>query len=162
GGAGVSARILAPPWVRSSRHVRRPGGSVRGCDRGWRSSRRSGGMAGPGCLSVSWRSGIRCTGGRCARRWRAGCRRRVRRLPGAEAEADFGEFYATVAGTLMKLWMFVLRLSHSGRAFHVAFCTQAQEAFLEGHVLAFEHFGAVPARIRYDNLRPAVIRVLRG
>jgi len=83
-------------------------------------------------------------------------------LPGAEAEADFGEFYATVAGTLMKLWMFVLRLSHSGRAFHVAFCTQAQEAFLEGHVLAFEHFGAVPARIRYDNLRPAVIRVLRG
>jgi transposase len=83
-------------------------------------------------------------------------------LPGAEAEVDFGEFYATVAGTLMKLWMFVLRLSHSGRAFHVAFCTQAQEAFLEGHVLAFEHLGAVPARIRYDNLRPAVIRVLRG
>jgi transposase len=83
-------------------------------------------------------------------------------LPGAEAEVDFGEFYVTVAGTLLKLWMFVMRLSHSGRAFHVAFCTQAQEAFFEGHVLAFEHFGAVPARIRYDNLKPAVIRVLRG
>ena len=82
--------------------------------------------------------------------------------PGAEAEVDFGEFYATIAGTLLKLWMFVLRLSCSGRAFHVAFATQAQEAFLEGHVLAFEHFGAVPARIRYDNLKPAVIRVLRG
>ena len=37
-----------------------------------------------------------------------------------------------------------MRLSHSGRAFHVAFATQAQEAFLEGHVLAFAHFGAVP------------------
>jgi transposase len=82
--------------------------------------------------------------------------------PGAEAEVDFGEFYATIAGALIKVWMFVMRLSHSGKAFHVAFATQAQEAFLEGHVLAFEYFGAVPGRIRYDNLKPAVIRVLRG
>ena len=83
-------------------------------------------------------------------------------LPGAEAEVDFGEFYALIAGVLLKLWLFVLRLSCSGRAFHVAFATQAQEAFLEGHVLAFEHFGAVPGRIRYDNLKPAVTRVLKG
>ncbi len=71
-------------------------------------------------------------------------------LAGAEGEVDFGEFYATVAGVWVKCWMFVMRLSHSGRAFHVAFATQAQEAFLEGHVLAFEHFGGVPARVRYD------------
>jgi transposase len=83
-------------------------------------------------------------------------------LPGAEAEVDFGEFHAMIAGALVKLWMFVLRLSCSGRAFHVAFATQAQEAFLEGHVLAFEYLGAVPGRIRYDNLKPAVMRVLRG
>jgi transposase len=83
-------------------------------------------------------------------------------LPGAEAEVDFGEFSATVTGVLITLWMFVMRLSHSGKAFHVAFATQAQEAFLEGHVAAFAYFGAVPARIRYDNLKPAVIRVLRG
>ena len=83
-------------------------------------------------------------------------------LPGAEAEVDFGEFAATIAGVLTKLWLFVMRLSHSGKAFHVAFATQAQEAFLEGHVLAFTHFGGVPARIRYDNLKPAVVRVLRG
>jgi transposase len=82
--------------------------------------------------------------------------------PGAEAEVDFGEFHAVVAGVLLKLWMFVMRLSCSGRAFHVAFATQAQEAFLEGHVLAFEYFGAVPGRVRYDNLGPAVVRVLRG
>jgi transposase len=72
--------------------------------------------------------------------------------PGAEAEVDFGEFHAVIAGVLIKLWMFVMRLSCSGRAFHVAFATQAQEAFLEDHVLAFEYFGAVPARVRYDNL----------
>ena len=59
-------------------------------------------------------------------------------LPGAEAEADFGEFYATIAGALVKVWMFVMRLSHSGKAFH-GFAAQAQEAFLERHVLAFEH-----------------------
>jgi transposase len=77
---------------------------------------------------------------------------------GAETEVDFGEFHARVAGTLIKLWMFVMRWSHSGRAFHVAFATQAHKAFLEGHVLAFGHVGAVPARIRYDNLKPAVVR----
>jgi len=82
--------------------------------------------------------------------------------PGAEAEVDFGEFHAHIAGVLVKLWMFVMRLSCSGRAFHVAFATQAQEAFLEGHVLAFEYFGAAPGRVRYDNLKPAVVRVLRG
>jgi transposase len=82
--------------------------------------------------------------------------------PGAEAEVDFGEFHSMIAGTLLKLWLFVMRLSCSGRAFHVAFATQAQEAFLEGHVLAFEYFGAVPGRIRYDNLKPAVVRVARG
>lgn len=83
-------------------------------------------------------------------------------LPGAEAEVDFGEFRATIAGVLTTLWLFVMRLSHSGKAFHIAFATQAQEAFLEGHVAAFTYFGAVPARIRYDNLKPAVVRVLRG
>jgi len=83
--------------------------------------------------------------------------------PGAEAEVDFGEFYATVAGVWMKLWMFVMRLSHSGRAFHVAFATQAQEAFLEGHVHALTVLGGVPTgQVRYDNLRSAVKQVLKG
>ncbi|MDX6245729.1 MAG: hypothetical protein QOE76_3452 [Frankiales bacterium] len=79
-------------------------------------------------------------------------------LPGAEAEVDFGEFLAVIAGVPVKCWLFVMRLSHSGRAFHISFGTQAQEAFLEGHVLAFNHFGGVPALVRYDNLKPAVTR----
>jgi hypothetical protein len=58
--------------------------------------------------------------------------------------------------------MFEMRLSHSGRVFHDAFVTQAQEAFLHGQVLAFAYFEAVPARIRYGNLKPAVVRVVRG
>lgn len=82
--------------------------------------------------------------------------------PGREAEIDFGEFAAWIDGVLVKLWMFCLRLSVSGRAFHVAFSNQAQEAFLEGHRLAFEHLGGVPALVRYDNLKPAVVKVLMG
>jgi transposase len=82
--------------------------------------------------------------------------------PGEEAEVDFGEFAAYVDGALVKCWMFCMRLSHSGRGFHVAFSHQAQEAFFEGHVAAFAHFGAVPGRIRYDNLKAAVAKVLFG
>jgi transposase len=83
--------------------------------------------------------------------------------PGEEAEVDFGEFQAFVDGVLLRLWLFVMRLSHSGRGFATAFAHQAQEAFFEGHVLGFGHFGGVPAgRIRYDNLKPAVTRILLG
>jgi transposase len=83
-------------------------------------------------------------------------------LPGAEAEVDFGEFHTLLGGVDVKVWMFVMRLSHSGCAFHMAFGNQAQESFLEGQVRAFEHFGGVPGRVRHDNLKPAVVRVLRG
>lgn len=81
---------------------------------------------------------------------------------GEEAEVDFGEFYGWLEGTWTRLWMFVMRLSASGKAFHCVFGNQAGESFYEGHNLAFAHFGGVPARIRYDNLKPAVIRVLLG
>jgi len=82
--------------------------------------------------------------------------------PGAEAEVDFGEFIAIVDGVEMKLQLFAMRLSASGKAFHKAFVTCAQEAFLEAHARAFEYFGGVPDRIRYDNLKPAVTKVLMG
>ena len=58
--------------------------------------------------------------------------------------------------------MFVMRLSASGKAFHRIYANEAQEVFIDGHVRAFEQFGGVPGRIRYDNLKPAVVRVLKG
>ncbi len=83
--------------------------------------------------------------------------------PGVEAEVDFGEFSAVIAGAVVRLWMFVLRLSHSGKAVHIAYANQAQESFLDGHVQAFDRLGGVPTgMIRYDNLKPAVLRVLLG
>jgi len=61
--------------------------------------------------------------------------------PAEEAEVDFGEFQAVIAGVVMKLFMFCLGRSHSGKAVHVAYANQSQESFLDGHVRAFEAVG---------------------
>jgi transposase len=83
--------------------------------------------------------------------------------PGAEAEVDFGEVTVCLAGELARCYLFAFRLSWSGKACHRVYASQAQEAFLEGHVAAFEACGGVPVRhVRYDNLAPAVARVLTG
>jgi transposase len=83
--------------------------------------------------------------------------------PGAEAEVDFGEVWVVLAGVKTKCHMFTFRLSHSGRAVHRIYSTQSQEAFLEGHIAAFEEIGGVPRmQIKYDNLTAAVKRVLIG
>ncbi len=37
-----------------------------------------------------------------------------------------------------------------------------QVGFLDAHVRAFARFGGIPARIAFDNLQPAVVRVLVG
>jgi transposase len=81
---------------------------------------------------------------------------------GDEAEVDFGQVRFYLDGVPVEAWMFVLRLSASGKGFHRVYFNQAQEVFLDGHVEAFQHFGGVPRRIRYDNLKPAVVRVMKG
>lgn len=82
--------------------------------------------------------------------------------PGEEAQVDFGLADVLIGGETTRVAVFELRLSHSGVAVHVAFGSEGQEAFLEGHVSAFARLGGVPARIRYDNARALVARVLRG
>lgn len=82
--------------------------------------------------------------------------------PGDEAQVDFGLADVFIGGVRTQVAVFELRLSHSGAAVHVAFGSEGQEAFLEGHVIAFARIGGVPARIRYDNARALVARVLRG
>lgn len=62
-----------------------------------------------------------------------------------------------------KCHMFVFWLSHSGKAIHRVYPSCGQEAFLQGHIEAFEDIGGVPTRhIRYDNLTSAVSTVLQG
>jgi hypothetical protein len=83
-------------------------------------------------------------------------------LPGAEGEVDWGKFQAVIAGETMTLSLFAFRLAFSTAAFHRAYANEAQESFTDGHVRAFARFDAVPVRVRYDNLKTAVVKILRG
>lgn len=82
--------------------------------------------------------------------------------PGKDAQVDFGESYANLAGQLEKLQGFEMRLSYSRRKFIQYFPSTDKEAFLEGHVRALEHFGGVVERVSYDNLSAAVAHVGSG
>lgn len=82
--------------------------------------------------------------------------------PGAEAEVDWGEATVIMRRVPIQVGLFYLRACHSGASFVGAFPRMTQQAFLEGHAEAFEHFGGVFALIRYDNLTSAVRLVLRG
>jgi len=81
---------------------------------------------------------------------------------GVEAEVDFGVVHYRVDGELVEGALFVMRLSVSGRSFCGVYRSESQEAFLDGHVRGFTHFGGVPCLVRYDNLKAAVVKVLRG
>lgn len=83
--------------------------------------------------------------------------------PGQEAEVDFGDATVEIDGVRQVVQVFGLRLSASGKAVHRAFPSASQEAFLEGHIYAFETLGGVPTRhVRYDNLTAAVSDVIFG
>jgi transposase len=82
--------------------------------------------------------------------------------PGVEAEVDWGQAEVVLAGVATTVHLFVMRASFSGAAFCQASLVETQQAFLELHVQAFEWFGGVFAKIRFDNLKSAVKKVLKG
>ena len=82
--------------------------------------------------------------------------------PGQDAQADWGEAQVLLADRPITIQLFVIRLCYSRRTFAMAFPTQRQEAFFDGHVQAFAFFGGVPQRISYDNLTTAVRPIFTG
>ena len=82
--------------------------------------------------------------------------------PGIEAEVDWGEALVVLGGVAVKVHLFVMRASFSGAALCQASLVETQQAFLELHVQAFEWFGGVFPTIRFDNLKSAVKKVLKG
>jgi transposase len=82
--------------------------------------------------------------------------------PGEDAQVDWGEAMVILNSEEVTVQLFLMRLCYSRRLFVMAFPTQKQEAFFEGHVRAFRFFGGVPKRIVYDNLKAAVFRILEG
>jgi len=82
--------------------------------------------------------------------------------PGQDAQVDWGEAQVILAGVQQTVQVFVMRLNYSRRSLVMAFPSQKQEAFFEGHVRAFAHFGGVPHRLSYDNLTTAVKPLIEG
>ena len=81
---------------------------------------------------------------------------------GGEAQVDWYEAVAEIGGERQSVHHFAMRSMASGGAFHVAYYHATQQAFLEAHELAFGYFGGVFRRLRYDNLKSAVKKILRG
>ncbi len=81
---------------------------------------------------------------------------------GSEAQVDWYEVVAEIGGERRQVQNFSMRSMASGSAFHVAYYHATQQAFLEAHELAFRHFGGVFRLLRYDNLKSAVKKILRG
>lgn len=81
---------------------------------------------------------------------------------GGEAQVDWYEGRAEFDGESRKAFIFCMRSMASGGAFHRAYPHANQQAFLEAHELAFEYFGGVFRVLRYDNLKSAVKKILRG
>ncbi|MFI5808918.1 hypothetical protein [Streptomyces sp. NPDC051561] len=80
---------------------------------------------------------------------------------GADAEVDFGDVYVDVAGQRTRCYLFAFRLAYSGKSVHRVSRSCGQQAFFEGHVHTLTTLGGVPAgQVRYDNLTPAVKRVV--
>ena len=78
------------------------------------------------------------------------------------AEVDFFEVTVDEGGVRRKAFKFLMRSMHSGSDFIYLYDRQDQISFLDAHVRAFAHFGFVPRRILYDNLKAAVSKILIG
>lgn len=81
---------------------------------------------------------------------------------GDYSQVDWGEAQVEIGGVRQTGHIFVIRLNYSKVRFVVAYPFEKQEAFLDGHVRAFQFFGGIPRHVTYDNLATAVYRVLAG
>jgi len=81
---------------------------------------------------------------------------------GGEAQIDWYEGWVQLDGVSRKMYVFCMRSMASGGAFHRAYPHATQQAFLEAHELAFAYFAGVFRVLRYDNLKSAVKKILRG
>jgi transposase len=80
--------------------------------------------------------------------------------PTGHAQVDFGEAMGLIGGVARKLHFFCMDLPHSDAIFVKAYPAETIEAFLDGHVAAFDFFGKLPLSILYDNTALAVAAIL--
>ncbi len=84
-------------------------------------------------------------------------------FPAEDMQVDWGELYLDFEENIRcKVYIFVATLPYSNSRFISAYMNCNRQSFFDGHIRAFDFFGGVPKRIRYDNLRSAVKKVLKG
>lgn len=84
-------------------------------------------------------------------------------LPGQDAQVDFMESVVDdIHEGRVKIFVLIVRACHSRRTYRYAAPNQTREALLEGLIQSFEFFGGVFEHMWFDNLTPAVRKVLKG
>jgi transposase len=84
--------------------------------------------------------------------------RRVETPPGVQAQHDWFEWPALIAGESSTVYGLIGTLSFSRATFVWASRTMTQLAWQTGHLALFHRYGGVPLWVRFDNLRTAVSR----
>jgi transposase len=88
---------------------------------------------------------------------------RLETKPGEEVQVDFGYAGRMIdpqTGKLRKAWVFVMTLSWSRHQYAEFVWDQKIGTWLVCHRNAFAFFGSVPARVRIDNLRTAILKAV--
>jgi len=82
--------------------------------------------------------------------------------PADGATFDFGEAQVVMNGSEKRVHLACMRLDYSSKFFVCALPTERREGLFESHINAFGYLEGIPHRIRYDNMKQAVHKVLRG
>jgi len=84
---------------------------------------------------------------------------RLRTLPGEQSQVDWAHFgHVQIGRATRALMAFVMVLSWSRQIFVRFYLNARMDAFLHGHVAAFQAWGGLPRVLLYDNLRSAVLK----
>jgi len=76
-------------------------------------------------------------------------------------QVDFGEAYCIKNKKALKQQVFCAKLSTTKGEFVKTYPKQQTEFFFDGLTSAFKFFGGIPKKIIFDNLKPAVKKVLK-
>jgi transposase len=82
---------------------------------------------------------------------------RFETAPGHQMQIDFGEKLVSIAGSAVRVHLFVAVLGYSRRLFTRASLSQRQDDWREGLAGAFRHFGGVPRTLLLDNAGALVV-----
>lgn len=82
---------------------------------------------------------------------------RFETAPGKQLQIDFGERLVEIAGSQIKVFLFVATLGFSRRLHVRAFRNERQESWFAGLESAFVRFGGVPEEVLFDNPRALVV-----